>query len=229
MKVFYYLKYFYFIARNWNIRLAAFTVYHEIRGEKIYHLDTTKIDNLKGEQIESSNLSHASIYQGTNYYLIEKAFEYLQTQKANQQLLDFGSGKGRIIVVAAHYGFKSITGVDFSQSLCREAENNVEKIKPLFPATNFKIVCSDVVNYSIENDTNVFFFFNPFDEVVMLQVARKILTSLKKNPRKVYIVYVNPLHKEIFLSAGFEEEYSLKKMEYLEFVILSKAPEDLVD
>jgi 2-polyprenyl-3-methyl-5-hydroxy-6-metoxy-1,4-benzoquinol methylase len=229
MKVFYYLKYFYFIARNWNIRLAAFTVYHEIRGEKIYHLDTTKIDNLKGEKIESSNLSHASIYQGTNYYLIEKAFEYLQTQKANQQLLDFGSGKGRIMVVAAHYGFKSITGVDFSQSLCREAENNVEKIKPLFPATNFKIVCSDVVNYSIENDTNVFFFFNPFDEVVMLQVVRKILTSLKKNPRKVYIVYVNPLHKEIFLSAGFEEEYSLKKMESLEFVILSKAPEDLVD
>lgn len=226
MKSFHYLKYFYFIARNWNIRLAAFTVYHEIKGEKKYHLHTTEIDDLHGEKIESSNLSHASIYQGTNYYLIEKAFEYLKTEKANQQLVDFGSGKGRILVVAAHYGFKNITGVDFSQSLCREAENNIEKIKPLFPATNFQITCSDAANYAIENDANVFFFFNPFDEVVMLQVVRNILTSLKKDPRKVHIVYVNPLHKEIFLSAGFEEEYSLEKMEYLEFTILSKESEE---
>ena len=229
MKSFYYLKYFYFIARNWNIRLAAFTVYHEIRGEKKYHLDTTEIDDLQGEKIESSNLSHASIYQGTNYYLIEQAFEYLKTEKANNHLVDFGSGKGRIMVVAAHYGFKNITGVDFSQSLCREAEYNIEKIKPLFPATNFKIICSDAADYTIENNTNVFFFFNPFDEVVMLQVVRNMLTSLKKNPRKVYVVYVNPLHKEIFLSAGFSEEYYLKKMEYLEFIILSKELEDIVD
>ena len=229
MKFLYYFKYFYFIARNWNIRLAAFTVYHEIKGERKYHLDTTKIDDLQGQKIESSNLPHASIYQGTNYYLIEKAFEYLKTEEANQQLVDFGSGKGRIMVVAAHYGFKNITGIDFSESLCREAEDNIEKIKPLFPATNFKIICSDAANYTIENDTNVFFFFNPFDEVVMLQVVRKILTSLKKNPRKVYIVYVNPLHKEIFLSAGFEEEYYLKKMEYLEFTILSKEQEDILD
>jgi hypothetical protein len=226
MKSFYYLKYFYFIARHWNIRLAAFTVYHEIKGEKKYYLDTTEMDDLQNEKIESPNLSHASIYQGTNYYLIEKAFEFLKTKQANQQLVDFGSGKGRIMVVAAYYGFKNIAGIDFSESLCREAGNNIDKIKPFFPDTNLKIICSDAANYTIENDTNVFFFFNPFDEVVMLKVVRNILSSVKKNPRKVYIVYVNPLHKEIFLSAGFEEEYYLKKMEYLEFTILSKVSEE---
>jgi len=226
MNALYYLKYFYFIARNWNIRLAIFTVYHEIKGEKKYHLHTIEIDHLQNEKIESSNLSHASIYQGSNYFIIEKTFEYLKNEHANNSILDFGSGKGRIMVVAAYYGFKNITGIDFSQSLCREAGNNIDKIKPLFPDTNFKIICNDAANYTIENDTNVFFFFNPFDEVVMLQVVRKILISLKQNLRKVYIVYVNPLHKEIFLSAGFEEEYYLKKMEYLEFTILSKLPEE---
>jgi hypothetical protein len=34
------------------------------------------------------------------------------------------------------------------------------------------------------------------------------------------------LHKEIFLSAGFQEEYFFRKMQYLEFVILSKEVED---
>lgn len=222
----YYFKYFYFIARNWNPGLAAFTVYHEIRGERKYHINTIEINDFHDEKIESDNLSHASIYQGTNYFVIEKAFEYLKNENVNNNILDFGSGKGRIIVVAAHYGFKSITGIDFSESLCREAEYNIEKIKPLFPATNFKIICDDVVNYTIENDTNVFFFFNPFDEVIMLRVVKNILLSLKQNPRKIYIIYVNPLHKEIFLSAGFEEEYYLKKMEYLEFSILSKVSEE---
>jgi hypothetical protein len=222
MKSFYYLKYFYFIARNWNVKLAAFTIYHEIKGEKKYKLDTVKVDNLHHQKIKSGNLKHASIYQATNYFIIEKAFEFLRDQQANFHLVDYGSGKGRIMVAAAYYGFKKITGIDFAESLCREAELNIEKIKPLFPLADFEIICDDAINYSIENDTNVFFFFNPFDEVVMLQIVKNILASLKKNERKIYIVYVNPLHKEIFLSAGFEEEYFYRKMKYLEFVILSK-------
>jgi 16S rRNA G966 N2-methylase RsmD len=225
MRSFYYLKYFYFIARNWTIRLAAFTVYHEIKGEKKYQLDTIRVDNLQHQKIKSENVKHASIYQGTNYFLIEKAFSFLKKENANFHLVDFGSGKGRIMVVAAYYGFKKITGVDFSQSLCNEAEINIEKIKPLFPSVDFKIICDDAVNYSIKNEDTVFFFFNPFDEVVMLQVVKNILASLKRKSGKIYIVYVNPLHKEIFLSAGFEEEYYFKKMEYLEFVILSKEAE----
>jgi SAM-dependent methyltransferase len=222
MRSLYFLKYFYFIAKNWNVKLAAFTVYHEIKGEKKYKLDTIKIDNLQQQTIKSNNLKHASIYQGTNYFIIEKAFEFLRNENANYHLVDFGCGKGRVLIVAAYYGFKKITGIDFSASLCNEAEINIEKIRPLFPSLDFQIICEDAVNFQIENDANVFFFFNPFDEVIMLQVVKNILSSLKKNPRKIYVVYVNPLHKEILLSAGFEEEYFFKKMEYLEFVILSK-------
>jgi len=226
MKLLYFLKYFYFIAKNWNIKLAAFTVYHEIKGEKKYMLDTVKIDNLQHQKIKSENLKRASIYQATNYFLIEHALDFLKKEQANLHLVDFGSGKGRIMVVAAYYGFKKITGIDFSQSLCNEAAINIEKIKPLFPSTDFEIICDDAVNYSIKDDDTIFFFFNPFDEVVMLQVVKNILASLKNDERKIYIVYVNPLHKDIFLSAGFQEEYYFKKMEYLEFVILVKQLEE---
>lgn len=226
MKFLYYFKYFYFITKNWNVKLAAFTVYHEIKGEKKYQIDTIRIDNLQHQKIKSNNLKHASIYQATNYFIIAKAFEFLRNDNANHYIVDFGCGRGRVLVVAAFYGFKKITGIDFGESLCREAELNIEKIKPLFPQTNFEIICDDAVNYSIENDTNVFFFFNPFDEIVMLQIVKNILSSLKKNARKIYIVYINPLHKEIFLSAGFQEEYFFRKMQYLEFVILSKELEE---
>jgi len=229
MKFLYYFKYFYFIARNWNVKLAAFTVYHEIKGEKKYGLNTVKIDRLNNEKIESENLTHASIYQATSYYLLQKAFTFLRDEKVNYSIIDFGCGKGRVSVAAAYYGFKKVTGLEFSTNLCVEAEANVEKVSPLFPGTVFNVVCADATGYKIEKDTNCFFFFNPFDEVVMLKVVKNILSSLRENPRKVYVVYINPLHKEIFLSAGFEEEWNFRKMEHLEFSILSKKSDDFSD
>ena len=69
-------------------------------------------------------------------------------------------------------------------------------------------------------NSNVFFFFNPFDEIVMLAVIKNILQSLKENPREVYAVYLNPLHKEIFLSAGFEEIFHEEKFRYIEASVL---------
>lgn len=216
-----YFRYFYFIGTNWNFKLAFFTIYHEIKGEKKYSINTIKIDRLHHAEIKSNNLIHSSIYQGVGYYALEKAFDYLKSINANKNIVDFGSGKGRVIAVAAYYGFKNITGIEFAQSLCIEAEKNIEGIKSFYPATNFKIICDDAVNYKIENDTNVFFFFNPFDEVVMLDVAKNMLHSLKQKPRKIHIVYVNPLHNEIFLSAGFKEEFYMRKMEYIELSILS--------
>lgn len=226
MKFLNYLKYFYFIGRNWNVKLAAFTIYHEIKGEKKYKINTIKIDNLQHQRIKSDNLKHASIYQGTNYYLIEKAFQFLKDENVNNNIIDFGSGKGRVMVVAAFYGFKKIIGIDFADPLCREAEINIEKIKSLYAGTTFEVICDDALNFKINNETNVFFFFNPFDEVVMLQIVKNILFSVRQNQRKIFVVYINPLHKEIFLSAGFEEEYYFKKMHYLEFIILSKESED---
>ncbi len=226
MKYFYYLKYFYFIAINWNPRLAFFTIRHEIKGKKKYNIDTIELNRLNKLTIHGDNLIHASIYQGANYYLIEKAFDYLQSINANRSIIDFGSGKGRVLVVAAHYGFRNITGIDFAKALCISAEQNINQIQSLYPSTKFTVICDDVINYKIKESENVLFFFNPFDEVVMLQVIKNILKSLKEKPRQIYIVYINPLHKEIFLSAGFEEEYYLKKMEYLELSILSNDEEE---
>jgi SAM-dependent methyltransferase len=226
MNFLYYFKYFFFISKNWNPKLAFFTVYHEIKGERKYGINTIKIDRLHKLKIESDNLVHSSIYQGANYFVLEKAFDFLESENINKNIVDFGCGKGRVMAVAAFYGFKNITGIDFSPELCDAAEKNTASIKAKFPSTNFSVICLDAVNYKIEKDTRVFFFFNPFDEVVMLAVAKNMLASSKENPRKIYIVYVNPLHKEIFQSAGFQEEYYLKKMKYIELSILSNEVEN---
>lgn len=229
MKFIYYIKYWYFIGRNWNFLLAFFSIYYEIKGETKYKLNTIHLDRLKTITVKGNNIDHASIYQGCNYYMLEKGFNYLVSINENKEITDFGCGKGRALVVAAHYGFKNICGIDFAKSLCTLAERNIQEIRHLYPSTKFQVICDDVINYEIGTDKNTFFFFNPFDEVIMLAVVKNILASLKKRPRKVYVMYANPVHKEIFLSAGFAEEFYMQKLEYLELSILSYSEEQFLE
>ena len=221
MKFIYYIRYFFFIAINWNFRLALFTTWREIKGERKYNLNSIRLDNLRTLSIKGDNLAHSSIYQACNYYILENGLNYLRSINENNNIVDFGCGKGRVLVVSAYFEFKNITGIDFAKALCISAEQNIQKTRLRYPSATFNIVCDDVVNYKIKKEQNVFFFFNPFDEVVMLEVVKNILASLKEKSRKVYVMYVNPVHKEIFLSAGFEEEYYKRKLHYIELSILS--------
>lgn len=219
-----FLKYFYFIGKNWNYRLALFTLFHEIKGERKYQVNTIDVDTLKTLSVKGDHKNNASIYQGANYYLLEKAFTYLEEEIQGGNFVDFGCGKGRAIVVAAYYGFANITGIEFAPSLCAKANENISHIQHLYPATHFTIICEDAITYKVNQSDKVFFFFNPFDDKVLLPVVKNILQSLKEFPREIFVIYINPLYKEIFLSAGFTEEFHLEKLEYLELSILSFTP-----
>ena len=219
MKSIYYLRYFFFIAYHWNPRLAWFTIRHEIRGEKKYSINTTRLDNLEKHSLKGSP-GDAESYQGANYFLLEHVFEKMDLLHRNNHIVDFGCGKGRVLAVAAFYSFNTITGVEFSKELCREAKKTIIRIQEKFPRKRFSIIHANAVDYVIEDNANVFFFFNPFNEKIMLAVVKNILLSLKNRKRKVYVLYLNPVHKEIFLSAGFEEKYHFEKLRYIEASIL---------
>ncbi len=221
-----YLKYFFFILKNWGISLAAFTLYHEIRGEKKYGIKTTGFNNLSKLKVESANKRSAFIYQPVNYYMAEKAFGYLTSLNPEGYLVDFGSGKGRIMTIAAHFGFKKITGVEFAPELCKAAAPNMESAMEQFPDAELNVLCMDAAIYPVKDADSIFIFFNPFDGRVMLEVVKNILKSLRTHPREVFVVYFNPTEKEIFLSAGFSEIWYFEKMAYLDVCILYREKED---
>lgn len=220
MKYFRYIKYFYFLFINWDARIAWYMIKQEIKGEKKYGINTTGADELHKLEKQGIDISHATIYMPVSYTLLEEIFGQLQTTTRNH-FLDMGSGKGRALCVAAHNGFKQVTGLDFSKALCNAATENLVKTKEQVSAFNFKIINNDAFYFEIPGDTDCIFFFNPFDEIIMSAVVNNICTSLQNNPRNISIIYVNPLHKELFLKAGFTETWHSKKMKYIEAVILT--------
>ncbi len=225
MKFLTYIKYFYFLAFNWNIRIAWVMIKQEIAGEKKYGINTTGADELYKLEKQGIDISHATIYMPVSYTLIEEAFKQLNATKLlnNKPLnyfLDIGCGKGRALCVAAHQGFKQVTGLDFARDLCEAAKENLAITKQKNPALEFKVINNDAFYFKIPDDVDCIFLFNPFDEIIMSGVVKNIADSLQKNPHKITIIYVNPLHKALFLKAGYKETWYIKKMKYLEASIL---------
>jgi len=206
------------MAWNWNLRLACFVLYHEIRGEKKYQQNTVGIDDLKKEKTEDDRL-HASIYQPINYYTAEKLFDHIFFEDIQGSLLDMGCGKGRLFSVGAAYGFKHIIGVDFSAKLCECALANA-RILMGHTAVNVEVICADATTFIIPTTVNTIFLFNPFDSMIMRKMLRNLNESIIQKPRPIKVLYANPVCKNLFIEAGFIETFYFKKLAYLEGAVL---------
>lgn len=224
MKLFQYLRYFFYIAFNWNFSIAWYILRQEIKGEKKYGIHTTGADELEQLEKKGIDISHATIYMPVSYDLLETVFEQYAPQKFTH-FLDIGCGKGRAMCVAARYGAKKITGIDFSKEFCTAAEKNMAATRQHCPGLEYTIIHNDAFYYDIPEDVDGIFLFNPFDEVILEGVVERILESHEKRPRKITIIYANPLHKEVFTDAGCKEVYHYQNLKYLEVVVLELGDE----
>jgi SAM-dependent methyltransferase len=216
-----YIKYFLYIAYNWNIRIAWHIIQHEIKGEKNYGIDTTGADNLKSLEKKGIDISSATIYMPVSYDVLTQFFDEIKLEKFNH-FLDIGCGKGRAMCVAATYCVEKISGIELSKELLIAAKENIDYSQLIFPYTDFELYNNNAFYFEIGDDVDCIFMFNPFDEAVMSAVMENIETSLENNPRKISIIYINPMEKHVLLEWGYKEIYHSKKMHYLEGSIFVK-------
>jgi SAM-dependent methyltransferase len=219
MAFFRYLKYFYYLAVNWNVPLAWHVVRHEMRGEKKYGINTTGADELKSLRKKGIDTQHATLYMPVAYPVLEALLQQIpDTHK--QHFIDIGCGKGRALCVAAHYGFIQLSGIDFSASFCEAAKTNLAATAAVHPQVTYEVVNNDAFYYEIPDSATCIFLFNPFDDVILSGVIGNIESSLQRRPRKLYVIYANPMFKVLFTEAGFTEIFHTRKLEYLEGVVM---------
>jgi SAM-dependent methyltransferase len=176
----------------------------EIQGEKKYGIDTTGADELRKLKAKGVDISHSTIYMPVSYQVIETALAHLPAANKNH-FLDIGCGKGRALSVAAFYGFKKITGIDLSKKFCEDALQNLELIKQKVPVLNYEVITADAAAFSIPDDVDCIFLFNPFDNTIMEKVLDNINVSRRQKPRTINIIYANPIYKYLFLRSNFFE------------------------
>jgi SAM-dependent methyltransferase len=153
-----------------------------------------KLDDL---DIASRNKTRGIDYHPTRTKPFKKLFRLLNLPK-EAGFVDFGCGKGRSLIIAMELGFSRAVGVEFSPALCEIARRNIDVYRNRKGIdTDTAVIESDVVDYKITPADRIFYFFNPFDEVVLSTVLRNIKRSLQEAPRKIWVVYYNPVHRRV--------------------------------
>lgn len=143
------------------------------------HHQTLKRENLKP-------------YHPTRYSTIRRIFDSLPFDFKNYSFVDLGSGKGRVLIEAAKWGFHECYGVEICSKLHTISQENLEKAK----LSNCYLHCCDAGDFEFPAGNKVVFLFNPFAKPTLDRVSRKIIESIQPN-ETTWIVYVNPIN-EIF-------------------------------
>ena len=186
----------------------------EIKGEYKYRLNTTGFERTELMNISRRFIDLAYSYMPSNYKLLEHVFTEVNRYEHNQTFLDIGCGKGRAMMVAAHYDFKRITGVEINMDYCTSLSEKAIEYQNEFNC-HFEIICQDASEYHIPDDVQTIFFYNPFKETTMRKVVANILQSATKKERPLYIIYLNPLYSDVFLQAGFIKIYDTDRYDEL--------------
>lgn len=213
MKIFFkYISHFWYVAINWNIWMAFFMLYDNIRGSIKYGSNTFTPVELKNLTIVDGDAKKASRYEAVSFYMLEHLFTAFRKLSGNTSIVDLGCGKGRVMMVAAHFGFKRMTGIDFGKEVYEHAKHNMAKKEKQFPDIRWKVINQNVENYDISPDDSVFFMFNPFDYSVLKNFLRKLDISCDEFPRSIYFLYASPQHDRLLLNNGFAIVYQIQKM-----------------
>jgi len=120
--------------------------------------------------------------------------------------IDVGSGKGRVLLMAADYLFRRIVGIELLPELHRVAKENIEKYKSDSQQC-FAIDClpADASEFTFAPEPTVLYLFNPLPESGLARMVGNLERSLREHPRAVYVLYHNPqLEHVLSRSAVFE-------------------------
>lgn len=113
----------------------------------------------------------------------------------NGKVLDFGCGKGAAIAIMKMAGIKEVDGVEQSHMLAEIARDNMKKLGEDMVAI-FNEDATEFTDLLDRYDT--FYFYDPFRGETFKKVIRNIEESVRRNDRKVTIVYANPwLNQEV--------------------------------
>jgi SAM-dependent methyltransferase len=143
--------------------------------------------------IKSPNWIHAVPYIPTPHGLLQEALAGFDINFENFTFVDFGSGKGRVLLMASDFPFRKIVGVEFSPELHALAQRNIASYTSATQkCRDITSVCMDFTDFQLPTESLVVFLYNPASKEVTSILAANLMRSLTEHPRQLWIVYVTP-------------------------------------
>jgi hypothetical protein len=138
---------------------------------------------------------------------------------------DFGSGRGRAVLVAAGFPFKRVIGVELSDRLTDVAQENVRRYRGPRACGAVELVTANALAYEIPDDLTVAYLYAPFDGEVFDGWLANVLASLDRRPRTFRVVYNYPNEHNRLMATGRAEPLSVAPRSW---PARREAPDDVI-
>ncbi len=154
--------------------------------------------------IDDDQKCGAHDYEPTSPVAFGTTIDRLSIHFRRYAFVDYGSGKGRVLFMAAHFPFQRIIGVELVPELTEQARRNVHRFTSRTgQSSRFDLITGSAACFEPPPVPAVLYFFNPFAADVMRQVLSRIEQSWRDQPRHLILVYHNPKARQVFDDAGF--------------------------
>lgn len=128
---------------------------------------------------------------------LSTALKYLAIN-GSDAILDYGSGKGAVLVKFREYPFGVVSGIELSSKLMAICRKNLKKLQ----IEKINLIEGDATAFLEIDRFNYFYFANPFTGHIFSTVIDNIINSVAKFPRTVRIIYYNPKCHDMIMNTG---------------------------
>ncbi len=171
--------------------------------DQIHGVDTSGLVPARHLATGHANDEHVTAYYGVAPSILRALIGHWRDTVpphsiSSYTFLDIGSGKGRGLLVASEFRFRSVIGIELNPALAAVARRNVAHwiaahaadptSEPIAP---IEIVEGDALDFPLPNTPLLLFLFHPFEAPVLRQLLRRIETQLATRPGTLDLIYVN--------------------------------------
>jgi SAM-dependent methyltransferase len=170
-------------------------------------------------------ISSSNWIDGTDYAAIEperfhRLLGSLNIPFEETAFIDFGSGKGRALLLASEFSFRQIIGLEFAPELHAIAIENLGRYRShAQKCENIASVNVDFLDFALPAGPLLLYFFDPCHLRVFKRVIERIGQSLARDPRPLTLAYVAPRREteEFLATVSFLREVS--RSDELNFIV----------
>jgi SAM-dependent methyltransferase len=154
-----------------------------------YHVDTQMPVPLSDLETSAPGGRFAKRYQGTPIVVLHKIIRRLKVDRSRFTFIDLGSGKGRVLLIAATYPFKTVIGVEFSKKLHDIAKSNIQNFSEFGIAKTSPIsINCDAGEFDFSQiEDKIVFCYNPFAADLMNCVLDKLQARSDQGGETIFV------------------------------------------
>ena len=133
-------------------------------------------------------------YYPTSFATFARLLAHVPAEAYAGSFVDVGSGKGRVLALAARRPFRSVVGIEISETLNAMARDNLARVRCHLKCRDVRVLTADAATVAMPDDATVFYFYNPFHGPPLSSALWNIEASLARRPRVATVIFNNTRH-----------------------------------